>query len=79
MQRSFKNSLMFIVVTLALIAGVLGVTPAFADDETPLPPATEVPVATEEPVATELPVVTDEPASTAARLLKKGLRSTCWT
>lgn len=69
MGRSFKNSLMFIVVTLALIAGVLGVTPAFADDETPLPPATEVPVATEEPVATELPVVTDEPAATEEPVL----------
>jgi hypothetical protein len=81
MERSFKSSLMFIVVTLALIVSVLGVTPVFADDETPPPPATEVPVATEEPfatgpaiviaepAATEEPFLTEEPAATEALVL----------
>lgn len=61
MKDSFKHSLMFIVIILALLVSALGVTPARADDETPPPPATEEPALppTEEP--TQLPVVVTEP------------------
>lgn len=58
MKRSFKSSLVLIMISLALLVSALGVTPALADDETPPPPATEE---TPQPPAEE-PVVVEEPA-----------------
>lgn len=61
MKHSFKYSFMLILIVLALMISALGVTPAFADDETPPPPAAEEPAQppAEEPV--QSPVVETAP------------------
>jgi hypothetical protein len=68
MKNSFKKSLMFLMLLLALTFSALGVTPALADDGVTPPadaPAVEQPVG-DAPVvdvpATEQPVVADAPA-----------------
>jgi len=70
MKFSLKKSLLFIVIALTLMVSVLGVTPVFADDETP-PPA---PVETEEPVtggADEPPAPVQEPPASPAEVLEQ--------